>query len=59
MRLPKLLAMPTNLIELSNCCICLQRTFRFSSVDDVGKQYTINSVSYKDKQFCPLQLVII
>ena len=27
--LPRLLAMPTNLMELSNCCISLQRTFRF------------------------------
>jgi hypothetical protein len=33
-KVPRLFAIPTNLIELSNCCICLQRTFRFSLVDD-------------------------
>jgi len=32
-KVPRLLAMPTNLIELSNCCISLEKIFNFSSVD--------------------------
>jgi hypothetical protein len=47
MSLPRLLAIPTNLIELSNCCICLHMSLRFSLIDDDdGTIYTKKSVSY-------------
>jgi hypothetical protein len=52
-KLPRLLAIPTNLIELSNCCVCLQMTFRFSLVDKDGTLYTINSVYYNDENDFP------
>ena len=54
--------MPTNLIELSNCCISLQRPFRFSAVDgdDNGKPTYYNSVYYfNDKQFLSIASLLI
>jgi hypothetical protein len=52
-KVPRLLAIAINLIELSNCCICLHMTFRFTSVDDDnGKPISYKFSFFNYKQFC-------